>query len=284
MSTACHPIVLGPKTSQLSPDFVGPAREIVEAHTGALSLYLQGAAGNINPVCGIGAGGAEQFDDCFRLGAMLAGETLKTWAQIRTDRRRKERRIVRSVAALSVWDYEPLPQETIWRLAAKRERMTLPLSPLPNVSVLEAELSAAETRAEAAAREGSLGARNVAERKLAYALQRSRLAAEGVKVPTLEIEIWAMAINDIALAAVSAEPLAELDLEILARSPMPHTLFLGCANGCIGYIPPPSAFAEGGMEVVESHVNYLLPSQVTPEWAGIVVEKTVKMLEALAGD
>ena len=43
MTAAAHTIVLGPKTSQLSPDYVGPAREIVEKATGALSLFFQGA-------------------------------------------------------------------------------------------------------------------------------------------------------------------------------------------------------------------------------------------------
>ena len=56
---------------------------------------------------------------------------------------------------------------------------------------------------------------------------------------------------------------------------------LGCSNGCIGYIPPPEAFAEGGMEVIESHYNYLLASQLTPEWAPTVIETTLEMLAGL---
>eukprot|EP01052_Picozoa_sp_SAG31_P005865 SAG31_NODE_264_length_18835_cov_7.543553_16_plen_147_part_00 len=63
ISTACHPIVLGPSTTQLSSDYVGPARDIVEAHTGAICLFLQGAGGNIMPATGVGGGGPEQFDD-----------------------------------------------------------------------------------------------------------------------------------------------------------------------------------------------------------------------------
>ena len=76
-------------------------------------------------------------------------------------------------------------------------------------------------------------------------------------------------------------PQAELGLEVKRRSPLAHTLFLGYSNGCIGYIPPPEAFAEGGMEVVESHYNYLLPARLTPEWAPAVVEATLEMLSCL---
>ncbi len=61
-----------------------------------------------------------------------------------------------------------------------------------------------------------------------------------------------------------------MGLEIKRRSPLPHTIYLGYSNGCIGYIPPPEAFAEGGMEVIESHYNYLLASQLTPDWAPLV--------------
>jgi hypothetical protein len=89
-----------------------------------------------------------------------------------------------------------------------------------------------------------------------------------------------MRINDLGIATVSAEPLTELGLEIKRRSPLAHTLFLGYSNGCIGYIPPPEAFAEGGMEVLESHYNYLLASQLTPEW-GPLVETTLEMLAGL---
>ncbi|MDA1215174.1 MAG: neutral/alkaline non-lysosomal ceramidase N-terminal domain-containing protein, partial [Planctomycetota bacterium] len=107
MIAAAHTIVLGPKTSQLSPDYVGPAREIVERTTGAPSLFFQGAAGNVSPRCGIGSGGPEQYDDLERIGAMLGGETLKVWSQIRTHNQHGPRRIVQSVAAISLWDYEP---------------------------------------------------------------------------------------------------------------------------------------------------------------------------------
>lgn len=281
MSAACHTIVLGPKTLSYSPDFIGPARELIEPAIGAPALFLQGAAGNINPACGIGSGGPDQYEDLQRLGLMLGGETLKVWAQIRTHNRRGPRRIVRSVAALSTWDYEPTPEAIIERFAVTRRRLSPPLAPLPDLRTAEADLARTRAALDAALAGDSLGAKNVAQRMFAWAEQRHRLVAAGQRVVTREIELWALRINGLGIASVSAEPLAELGLEIKRRSPLPHTIYLGYSNGCIGYIPPPEAFAEGGMEVIESHYNYLLASQLTPEWAPLVVETTLKLLSEL---
>ncbi|MSR57783.1 MAG: hypothetical protein EXS05_08930 [Planctomycetaceae bacterium] len=285
-SAAAHTIVLGPKTTSLSPDFVGPARTIVEAATRAPFLFLQGAAGNINPASGIGAGGPEQFDDQARLGTMLGGEVLKTWAQVRTHNRKGPRRIVQSVATLSTWEYEPTPDQCIERLEVARRRLTLAMAPLPDHNTVAATVEKYQhERDDVFADSASTrGRRHVADRMLQWAQLVADTLARGENPPKKEIEVWAARINDIAIAAVSAEPLAELGLEVKRRSPVPHTLFLGYSNGCIGYIPPPSAFAEGGMEVVESTWNYHLPSQLTPQWGPAVVETSLELLQSLSGE
>lgn len=114
-------------------------------------------------------------------------------------------------------------------------------------------------------------------------------AASGERAPMQEIEIWSLRINDIAICAVSAEALTELSLEVKSRAVASteakarHVLFLGYSNGCFGYLPPPQAFTEGGMEVVESSWNYNLPSQLTPAWAPIVVDTALKSLCSLFG-
>jgi hypothetical protein len=281
MSAACHTVVLGPKTLSYSPDFIGPARELIEPAIGAPSLFLQGGAGNINPACGIGSGGAEQLEGLQRMGLMLGGETLKVWAQIRTHNQRGPRRVVRSVARISTWDYESTPEATIEHFGVTRRRLNLPLAPLPDLATAEADLARTREARDAALAGESLGTQHVTQRMFAWAEQRHRLVSAGHKTVTREIELWALRINELGIAGVSAEPLAELGLEIKRRSPLPHTVFLGYSNGCIGYIPPPDAFAEGGMEVVESHYNYLLASQLTPEWAPTVIETTLKMLAGL---
>lgn len=282
MSAACHTVVLGPKTLLLSPDFVGPAREIVESATGAPCLFLQGPAGNTNPACGIGSGGAEQFDDLARMGAMLGGETLKTWAQIRTHHRRGPRRIVQSVAAISTWNYEPLPADCLEAFAVRTRHIEMPLAPLPDREFAERQLvERRQARDQAVAGGAGPGVRHVTQRLYEWADLVARTVASGVPHVTRGLDFWAMRINDIGLVAVAGEPLAELGLEVKHRSPFPHTFFLGYSNGCLGYLPPPEAFAEGGMEVEESVQNYLLPSRLTPDWGPAVVRTSLELLEDL---
>ena len=103
----------------------------------------------------------------------------------------------------------------------------------------------------------------------------------GENPPKRELVFWAMRINDIGIVAVSGEPFAELGLEVKRRSPLAHTFFLGYSNGCLGYLPTPQAFEEGGMAVNESTRNYLLPSRLTPEWGPAIVETSLKLLTDL---
>ena len=283
MTAAAHTIVLGPKTAQLSPDYVGPAREIVERATGAPSLFFQGAAGNVSPRCGIGSGGPEQFDDLHRIGAILGGEVVKTWAQIRTHDRHGPRRIVQSVAAISVRDYETLPEKCLEHFGVITRRLTLPMALPPDPSVAEANLNRFRKQLEEARDGGSVGAIHVAQRLVHWAELVIRTIKSGEPV-NRELVCWALRVNDIGIVAVNGEPFAELALEVKQRSPFATNLFLGYSNGCLGYLPTPEAFDEGGMEVNESYQNYMLPTPFTREWGPAVVENCVELLDELKGE
>ncbi|MBI3863999.1 MAG: neutral/alkaline non-lysosomal ceramidase N-terminal domain-containing protein, partial [Planctomycetia bacterium] len=196
-SAAVHTIVLGPKSTMLSPDFIGPARRIIEATTAAPFLFLQGAAGNICPATGIGAGGPDQFDDQVRLGAMLGGEVLKTWTQIRTHNRRGPRRIVKSVATLSTWDYEPVPDESIEHFAVTRKRLVLDMAPLPDRQTIQKQLDRWRSERDVVFADpaSSRGRRHVVERMWQWAQLVADTFDRGENPPRKEIEIWAARIN-----------------------------------------------------------------------------------------
>ena len=75
---ACHPVVLYPPSHAVSADFVGVARGLFEAASGATMLFLQGACGNINPI-----GQRSEMDMQERLwgvGSALGAEALKVYS------------------------------------------------------------------------------------------------------------------------------------------------------------------------------------------------------------
>jgi hypothetical protein len=212
---------------------------------------------------------------------MLGGETLRVWAQLRTHNRHGPRRIVQSVATVSVWDYEPLSAEYLTHFSVRQRRVTLPMAPLPDRAAAERRLAElCQRRADLVRGDASEGARNVADRLVEWGELVVRSVAAGTPI-TRDLEVWALRLNDVGIVAVNGEPFAELALEVKRRSPLPHTFFLGYSNGCLGYLPTPEAFAEGGMEVEESYRNYLLPVGFTREWGPAVVGNALEMLQEL---
>ena len=75
---ACHPVVIQPPSVAVSADFVGVARGLFEAASGATMLFLQGACGNINPI-----GQRAEIDMRERLwgvGSAIGAEALKVYS------------------------------------------------------------------------------------------------------------------------------------------------------------------------------------------------------------
>ena len=50
LNYGCHPTTLGPGNTHISPDYIGAARELLEAEFGGLALFLQGASGDTGPM------------------------------------------------------------------------------------------------------------------------------------------------------------------------------------------------------------------------------------------
>ena len=172
VSTAAHPIVLGPATSALSSDYVGVGRDIIERQTKAPCLFLQGAAGNLMPNCGVGQGGPEQFEDLDRIGSMLGGAALQLWASIRTHNALSEPQFVQSVAAIMTYSYtanEAGGLDSESSLAVATTRLTMPLAPYPSIATAQARLRDFKRERDAAlARAAPSGVVNVAERMCAW--------------------------------------------------------------------------------------------------------------------
>lgn len=141
---ACHPTTLGYANSHLSPDFVGPLRDVVESHTEAPCLFLQGASGDLGP--------REQYSHDLALadrhgaslGHAVIGMLLTMPApghELVLDE------VIQSGAPLAIW------RETASRgdSTAKRMALEVPvaLKELPSIADLELEWATIDPRSRA---------------------------------------------------------------------------------------------------------------------------------------
>ena len=89
--------------------------------------------------------------------------------------------------------------------------------------------------------------------------------------------------GDILLVGLPGEPFVELGQEIKRRAAR-ETIVLGYSNGCPGYVPHRSAYAEGGYEVLHAHKVYGAPSAFAPEAGELLTEAALQAIATLCGD
>ncbi len=81
---ACHAVVLGPDNRQISADYPGYLRQRIEqALPGALCLFVQGGAGDINPYHDKQPVAENGFGEAEKTGNALAEEALKVVAKLK---------------------------------------------------------------------------------------------------------------------------------------------------------------------------------------------------------
>jgi hypothetical protein len=287
-SYGCHTVTMGPKCLMLTPDFPGPARELIEQATGAKALYLQAAAGNINPITGIGAK-QDDTENMTRLGLTLGAEALKTMMQIRTHEKRGPRALFSSLSKNTLFPYVPVADSDV-EIAARSEVIELPLMPLPSLGEANRILQARTASLEKARKDGVPEHMLTVYRRFEdWAKILLRTVQSGIKDPTVPLNLQVIRINDLGLAAVAGETLCELGLAVKRASHFDKTLFLGYSNGCISYIPPEDAYPPGGWSPWETYSipdmlfqTYQLPMALSPKCGGMIVSRCVELLNGLA--
>src|SRR5690606_36508038 len=92
----------------------------------------------------------------------------------------------------------------------------------------------------------------------------------GVELVPAEVQI--LSIGPLALVTLPGEPLTEMGIAIRKRSPVPHTLVLGYANGNgVRYVAPPGEKAKGGYEMGQGTVG-------TDDAGLVLIETAVRLL------
>jgi hypothetical protein len=258
---ACHAVAVGRTTLWVSADYPGAMRQVVEQVTGTKCLFLQGAAGDINPIGGC----QETYDHARRLGTLLAGEVIRVYQ-----------------------DIQPVPvrvTEASADLYVTGKTLQLPLLPMMYDEGREPALE--ELGPQTRGMNWSQVQRLI-DRRFPWALCRHSTTApiteetvDGKVRRSVACEMQAMRLGEASLVSVAAEPFVQIGTNVKQRSARPHTFFAGYTNGCVGYIPMPAAYPEGGYEVSESFLFYRLGAPVAPECAALVAEEGLALLAAL---
>jgi hypothetical protein len=224
---ACHPTTLAWENRQLSPDFIGAAREVLENAYGVPALFLQGASGELAPRDNHQGETAFADSNGRQLGHAAAA-TIESLPPPGT--RFVYTGIVASGANLGTWAYEACDAEQ--RGASER---------------LVASVSTVELRRkdDLGVVEPLAGATADSVQEQEKALRRRFLSEALGDGPVHEMPVWTWRLGDALLVAIPNEPYSVLQVELRRRFPDTPVFVLGTTNRTMGYLSPEETYGTG---------------------------------------
>jgi hypothetical protein len=242
---ACHPTTLAWQNREVSPDYVGAMREIVEAATDAPCLFVQGASGELAP--------REQYTGevavADRHGRSLGHAVLAALDSLPAPGEELTlERVVESGAPLAIWAGRPVSGGE--GAAASQTAVELPLRDLPTLDELAEEWKDIDPRS----REERLG--------------RARNLRDGyIDGPTVQHPVWAWRLGDAVIVGHPGEAYSRLQTTLRARFPETPIVVMNLTNGPgFVYLPTRDAYdrgayqawqtplAPGALDLLEEHI------------------------------
>lgn len=243
---ACHGVVLGGDNLNISADWIGAARETLEA-SGKVgtALFLQGCCGNINPPT------HGSFDEVKRAGESVADPLL---------------------AALPNAKQIDNP-----RIRVAWKEVDLPLMQLPAEEELEQEISFRRSELEKGQAEGaSLANMQISRAMLGWAQDALKMVSAEGGPKSIRVPLQAISLGGLTLATLPGEAFCEYGLAF-RRMTTSEVMPVGYANGNIGYIPTAEAYKEGGYEV-DNAIRYYAVKMIGPESEEIILNAMKTLL------
>jgi neutral ceramidase len=216
---ACHPVTLGWRELGISKDYVEFTDQVLASAwgPGAVPVFLQGCAGNVNPRWVYDRTDVEplrpdwpdpleeRLKETRRLGRMLGGEAL--------------------AAAESIMRFERTAP-----LDARRVEVSLPLR-----QGMRDEDGPPTPRPDTR-----------------YPCRAERIARDPRAIAT---EVQVLRVGPSYLVGLPGEIFVEYQIELRQRIRSPFVFVSGLAGDYVGYVTPPAAFAEGGYEPTATFVT-----------------------------
>lgn len=223
---ACHPTTLAWDNTLVSPDYPGAMRETTEeSWAGGLTLFAQGASGELSP--GYQYVGDPAVADGH--GRELGHAVLSTLAGMEPPGQGLVFAGAReSGAPLAIWrreEREPSPRARELRAALRH--VDLPLKDWPSAEALERELAACGDR--------------VSQERIRRKLAIRRGLGDGT---SFAFPFWVWRIGEAFLVATMAEAYSVLQRRLRATFPDTAVACLNLANGSVGYLPPAERYGD----------------------------------------
>jgi len=209
-----HPDTVG--GLQISADYAAPLCNTLSRIKGEsmLTMFTNGTCGDINHVNVNSKDPQKGFDEARRIGTVLAGEVIKTYANLKPINANAVR-FKREVVKLELPKFTPEELQKARQTAVKFGKDAPPF--LERVNAFKI--------IDVASRDG--------------------------KPWEVDVQVIALG-DDVAWVALPGEIFVELGLAIKEASPFRCTIIAELANGAIGYIPAKKAFEQGNYEPVSA--------------------------------
>ena len=219
---ACHPVIVQVQ-KLISADYVGVLETTIEntIKDAKGCLFLQGACGDIDPLCG----NTFNFNDVYLTGLSIAGEVMRIYGEI---------------------GFSGYPVEPVILKASSIETgfLSRPLPPQKEIEILAEEVESEKKKAE-----------NVKSQKSKLEILGKITGREEILCRVKEGnesfsgELQLIRMGNTLLFGIPGEPFCELGMEIKKISNPFTGIPVGYANGYLGYIAPTSSWEKGGYEV-----------------------------------
>jgi Neutral/alkaline non-lysosomal ceramidase, N-terminal len=265
---ACHPIILGPDNTWVTPEFPGIVKRVVETALGGHCLFVQGACGDVGP--------SELFVPDLpvyrRLGRMLGHAAAAT--AFRASWRAYRLRLREGEASAWIASFEYAPDcEPDASVCVAAETLPLPLrGDLGDHRTWRLEAERCEDEAYAAR---AAGAPPAEVRELTVRTKFARMRAErGAALEGLEaypLLVHGIRLGPVAMLGVPVELFCEIGMAIRDASGFDTTLVSGYWNGYRNYLPTDAERPRGGYEIDISPFRPGADALVTAS-AGRVIE------------
>lgn len=246
LSYPCHPVCIG-KASVISADFPGILCSEISKGVGAPVMFVNGACGDVNPIHR--GGGYEKT----RRACLKLQDEIASVLQTPTRSARIAATCVRGVMHEAQLPLNPPPPVGTAITTVKRLEKELSDAVERAGSGSEWKLlvpSALLQQAKLELREARLWVSRAEE--AAGPAKRARLDDEGSSAAERSrgFRVQCIRIGELCVVAAEGEMFAEYQLEseqrLCRRPDVAAAVFVGVANGCIGYVPTAAEFPLGG--------------------------------------